>query len=140
MPRPHPPEFRQRAVELARLGDKPVAQPCGPGATTATGNWATAPPPTAHPVQVGTATNWARVSAGGDHTVAVKTDGTLWAWGDNNYGQLGDGTTTNQSTPGPGRHRPPVGQGVRRRQPYDGIAASLAARIRRSRLPGLPAR
>lgn len=26
MPRPHPPEFRQRAVELARLGDKPVGQ------------------------------------------------------------------------------------------------------------------
>ena len=25
MPRPHPPEFRQRAIELARLGDKPVA-------------------------------------------------------------------------------------------------------------------
>jgi transposase len=26
MPRPYPPEFRQRAVELARLGDKPVAK------------------------------------------------------------------------------------------------------------------
>ena len=26
MPRPHPPEFRQRAVEIARLGDKPVAE------------------------------------------------------------------------------------------------------------------
>ena len=26
MPRPHRPEFRQRAIELARLGDKPVAQ------------------------------------------------------------------------------------------------------------------
>ncbi len=26
MPRPHPPEFRQRAIELARLGDKPKAQ------------------------------------------------------------------------------------------------------------------
>ncbi len=26
MPRPHPPEFRQRAVELARLGDKPVSE------------------------------------------------------------------------------------------------------------------
>lgn len=26
MPRPHPPEFRQRAIELARLRDKPVAQ------------------------------------------------------------------------------------------------------------------
>lgn len=26
MPRPHPPEFRQRAVELVRLREKPVAQ------------------------------------------------------------------------------------------------------------------
>jgi len=26
LPRPHPPEFRQRAVELARLRDKPIAQ------------------------------------------------------------------------------------------------------------------
>jgi len=26
MPRPHPPEFRRRAVELARLREKPVAQ------------------------------------------------------------------------------------------------------------------
>jgi len=26
MPRPHPTEFRQRAVELARMGEKPVAQ------------------------------------------------------------------------------------------------------------------
>jgi len=26
MPRPHPPEFRQRAVELARMREKPVAQ------------------------------------------------------------------------------------------------------------------
>lgn len=26
MPRPHPPEFRQRAVELARLGEKPVSE------------------------------------------------------------------------------------------------------------------
>jgi len=29
MPRPHPPEFRQRAVELARLREKPVAQIAG---------------------------------------------------------------------------------------------------------------
>ncbi len=33
------------------------------------------------------------------HTVAVKTDGTLWAWGDNTYGQLGDGTTIDHSSP-----------------------------------------
>ena len=26
MPRPHPPEFRRRAIELARLREKPIAQ------------------------------------------------------------------------------------------------------------------
>ena len=45
------------------------------------------------PVQVGTDTHWASVAAGFDHTVAVKTDGTLWAWGSNSNGQLGDGAT-----------------------------------------------
>lgn len=35
----------------------------------------------------------------GTHTLALKTDGTLWAWGQNAYGQLGDGTTTARSTP-----------------------------------------
>ncbi|MGE5549953.1 MAG: PKD domain-containing protein [Bacteroidota bacterium] len=40
------------------------------------------------------------------HSLALKADGTVWAWGKNNYGQLGDGTTTGKSTPvqvkGPG--------------------------------------
>ena len=40
--------------------------------------------------------------AGGDyHSLAVKSDGTVWAWGCNGYGQLGDGTTTNRLTPVP---------------------------------------
>ena len=44
-------------------------------------------------------TNWKQVSAGGLHTAAIKTDGTLWTWGRNNRGQLGDSTKTNRSTP-----------------------------------------
>ena len=49
------------------------------------------------PVQV--ASGVAAVSAGYQHTLYVKTDGTLWAMGYNSSGQLGDGTTTNRSTP-----------------------------------------
>lgn len=44
------------------------------------------------PIQIGTATNWSAVSAGTNHTMGVKTDGTLWAWGTGSYGQHGDGT------------------------------------------------
>jgi alpha-tubulin suppressor-like RCC1 family protein len=43
--------------------------------------------------------NWKQVAGGGSHTAAIKTDGTLWTWGYNLYGQLGDNTTTNRSTP-----------------------------------------
>jgi len=39
------------------------------------------------------------VAAGGSHTVAVKGDGTVWAWGKNSMAQLGEGTTTNRSIP-----------------------------------------
>ncbi len=40
-----------------------------------------------------------RVSAGNSHTCAVLTDGSARCWGYNVYGQLGDGTTTNRSSP-----------------------------------------
>jgi alpha-tubulin suppressor-like RCC1 family protein len=38
------------------------------------------------------------VSAGDQHSLALKDDGTVWAWGNNSSGQLGDGTTTNRDT------------------------------------------
>ena len=48
----------------------------------------------------GGGTNWKEVSVGKNSMVAVKTDGTLWTWGRNTYGQLGDGTTVSRSSPG----------------------------------------
>ena len=39
------------------------------------------------------------LSLGSDHSCATKTDGSLWCWGFNSYGQVGNGTTTNQSVP-----------------------------------------
>jgi alpha-tubulin suppressor-like RCC1 family protein len=52
------------------------------------------------PVQERThASDWAAVSAGGDYTCAVKTDHSLWCWGDNGHGELGDGTTTDSAVP-----------------------------------------
>jgi alpha-tubulin suppressor-like RCC1 family protein len=44
-------------------------------------------------------TNWKQVSSGGFHTAAIKTDGTLWIWGSNSTGQLGNADTTTRSTP-----------------------------------------
>ena len=44
-------------------------------------------------------TNWKQVSCGYQHTTAIKTDGTLWTWGGNSWGQLGDNTTTQRPTP-----------------------------------------
>lgn len=41
----------------------------------------------------------AAISAGNSYTVALKKDGTVWAWGRNIYGQLGDGSTKNQRRP-----------------------------------------
>lgn len=59
----------------------------------------TLPPPVYTPTQIGTDTNWQAVSSGGWHTAALKADGSLWAWGYNTYGQVGNGTITHVYSP-----------------------------------------
>jgi alpha-tubulin suppressor-like RCC1 family protein len=55
-------------------------------------------------VQVGSLTNWSKISCGSNHTASIKTDGTLWTWGLNAYGRssfgnLGLNDTVNRSSP-----------------------------------------
>ena len=54
--------------------------------------------PTPAPVQGGLA-NVIEVAAGEQHSLALKADGTVWAWGGNSAGQLGDGTNTTRLLP-----------------------------------------
>ncbi|MCL2082455.1 MAG: hypothetical protein FWH04_04365 [Oscillospiraceae bacterium] len=51
------------------------------------------------PVRFGTDTGWVSASAGGYSSFALKDDGTIWSWGENSNGELGDGTTKNRTTP-----------------------------------------
>ncbi len=53
-------------------------------------------------VQIGSGTNWVSVAAGVEnvtHSAALRADGTLWMWGANNSGQLGNGTTNAATSP-----------------------------------------
>ena len=51
------------------------------------------------PIQVGSLTDWSYVKTGYRSAVAIKTDGTLWAWGKNDKGNLGQGNTTDRQSP-----------------------------------------
>jgi alpha-tubulin suppressor-like RCC1 family protein len=48
---------------------------------------------------VGGFTNWVQISAGRDHTVGLRANGTAWAWGNNTQGKLGDNTTSSKRSP-----------------------------------------
>ena len=51
------------------------------------------------PTQVAGSQGWAQVRGGTRYSCAIKTDGTLWCWGNNQRGQLGTGSTTDQNRP-----------------------------------------
>ncbi|REA63810.1 hypothetical protein DSL64_05135 [Dyadobacter luteus] len=72
----------------------------GTGNHLGTGNSGNDEYPDQHsPVQVGQASDWRHVSAGQDHTLAIKADGTLWSWGHGADGALGTGNTIDQHSP-----------------------------------------
>jgi surface protein len=64
----------------------------GDGTTSTTSNYTTV-------TIMGTDSNWTAIGCGYYHSLALKTDGTLWAWGRNNKGQLGDGTIADKNVP-----------------------------------------
>jgi alpha-tubulin suppressor-like RCC1 family protein len=51
------------------------------------------------PIQVGALTTWSKIASGNNTILGLKTDGTMWAWGNNNNGQLGDNTNIDRSSP-----------------------------------------
>ena len=53
------------------------------------------------PVRVPDLTDVRAISAGNMHSLALLTDGTVRAWGENKWGQVGDGSTANRNTPTP---------------------------------------
>jgi alpha-tubulin suppressor-like RCC1 family protein len=82
-------------------GDNRYGQ-LGDGTTTGLGEGTSTG--TRVPTQVPGLTDIVAIVAGGtagvgSHVVAVKSDGTVWAWGENLYGQLGDGTYVSRPTP-----------------------------------------
>jgi alpha-tubulin suppressor-like RCC1 family protein len=51
------------------------------------------------PTRVGDDTNWVQITAGSAHYLALKNDGSIWAWGENNDGEIGNATTNSQLAP-----------------------------------------
>ncbi|HMN01469.1 MAG TPA: hypothetical protein PKC17_01725 [Geobacter anodireducens] len=107
--------FAPRQVEAAKLPITPTAIVAGGShsiAYTSTeayawgnnasgqlGNGTTLSSHMPQKVQLPSSITIRKISAGGSHNLALDSTGKIWAWGNNAYGQLGNGTTTNQSTP-----------------------------------------
>lgn len=107
--------FAPRQVEAAKLPITPTAIVAGGShsiAYTSTeayawgnnasgqlGNGTTLSSHMPQKVQLPSSITIRKISAGGSHSLALDSTGKIWAWGNNAYGQLGNGTTANQSTP-----------------------------------------
>ena len=92
------------ADHTCRISSSRVLQCWGDNSQGQLGDGTTTDRPS--PVQIGTDTDWQSVSAGGSATFinssatcAIKTNGTLWCWGDGLFGQLGHGDDNDRLTP-----------------------------------------
>ena len=88
------------------------------------GNGSAASSTTPTPVQMPVGVVFTAVSAGWFHTLALAPNGKVWAWGDNGYGQLGDGTLTDRRSP----VKVSSPKGVRFTQVSAGVYHNLALR------------
>jgi alpha-tubulin suppressor-like RCC1 family protein len=68
------------------------------GSVTPTG-FAALPERVATPVSAAPNSSWTLISARGSHALALRSDGSLWSWGENYDGQLGINSTTVSSVP-----------------------------------------
>ena len=101
------PRCDQRAVHVAPVGAGGAASCWGYNGTGQLGDGTSGGDPSLFdvgidkntPVQVSGLTNVTAIAGGGAHSLALKSDGTVWAWGLNNDGQLGDNTTTGKRAP-----------------------------------------
>ncbi|MFN8623433.1 MAG: hypothetical protein U0869_22065 [Chloroflexota bacterium] len=79
-------------VDLDRAGDRT----CALGADGAVWCWTGA---TVTPARVGGLEPAVAIAVSADHACAQVQDGSVWCWGNNDAGQLGDGTTTSSAVP-----------------------------------------
>lgn len=63
------------------------------------GNGTTTNSPSPTPIMVSGLTGIIAIAGGAGHSLALRSDGTIWTWGANQHGQLGTGTATNSLTP-----------------------------------------
>ena len=82
-------DFTSAEQNIAYAFGENSAGKLGDGTTTARSS----------PVSVVGVTYWAKVSAGGDHSVGIDSNGVAWGWGCNFAGRLGDNTTTDRFIP-----------------------------------------
>jgi alpha-tubulin suppressor-like RCC1 family protein len=83
---------------LALLSDGTV-RAWGYNAQGQLGNGTTSTDPVPLPVQVAGLTGVTQIAAGLGYSVALTSDGSVWAWGDNTYGELGNGSTADSDMP-----------------------------------------